>query len=60
MKKVCGGQAFYISCGLVVHRRQFHRKIELMLDLSVEELKILICSQENHLGGGFFSVNLQI
>ena len=60
VKKVCGEQAFQISCGLVVHRRQFHRKIELMLDFSVEELKILICSQENHLGGGFFSVNLQI
>ena len=31
-------------------------KMELMLELSVETLKILMYLPKNHLGGGFFSV----
>lgn len=33
-------------------------KTQLTLDLSVEALKILMCLQENVLGGAFFSVML--
>ena len=33
-------------------------KTQLTLDLSVEALKILMCLQENLLGGAFFSVML--
>ena len=38
----------------------FIKKAELMQDLSVEALKVPIYSQVNILGGGFFSLKLQV
>ena len=38
----------------------FIKKAELVQDLSVEALKVLIYSQVNILGGGFFSPKLQV
>ena len=56
---------FFLEClerfnkdGTLQYTAAKNSKTQLTLDLSVEALKILMCLQENVLGGAFFSVML--